>query len=246
LQHLRELIRSRHERRASGTYVLEGRRSVDQAIELGVPIEALFVTEERIEWYDQFAYPLRRVSTRRLTQISSLTTCDGVLGIAPLTTCDFEELVSRSCILVPIGLQDPGNLGTLLRSALAFFDSVGLVLGPATADPFAPKVVRATTGLVGAVAIHEVREYEACLDKLGQAGVRRLALVPRAPEPMSLWPTSTPLALLVGSEAQGIEEGLLAHCDGALSIPQRAEVESLNAGVAGSIALFLCAGGTKS
>ena len=241
MAHLRELIRSRIQRRSTGTYVLEGRRSVDQAIDLAVEIELLYVTEDRAKSYQALGDRLRIVTEKRLTQISSLTSSDGVVGIAPMVMTAADELPSQDCILVPVGVQDPGNLGTLLRSALAFYQRVGLVVGPATVDPFSPKVVRATTGLISLVAVSEVEDYRSCLEALGRAGVTRLALVPQSLGSLPVDPPATPFALLVGSEAHGIDGDLVSGCDGVISIPQKSQVESLNAGVAGSIALFHCA-----
>ncbi|MGC9155859.1 MAG: TrmH family RNA methyltransferase [Ferrimicrobium sp.] len=238
MAHLRELLRSRTERRASRTYVLEGRRSVDQAIDLGAAIELVFVTAERLENYLQLGDRLRVVPERRLAQISSLTNTDGVIGLAPMETTTLAVLATQECILFPVGLQDPGNLGTLIRSALAFYQRVGLVIGPRTVDPFSPKVVRATTGLISLVAVGEVEDYEQSLIELGDAGVNRLALVPHVEGNLGEVSSSVPLALLVGSEAHGVGDTLLDYCDGVISIPQHAHVESLNAGVAGSIALF--------
>ncbi|MHB1520449.1 MAG: TrmH family RNA methyltransferase [Ferrimicrobium sp.] len=235
-------MRSRSKRRASGTYVLEGRRSLDQALQLGVDPELVFVTASRAQDYDAVGDRVRIVGERRLAQISSLDTSDGVLGVAATSIARFEEVAKRDCILLPIGLQDPGNLGTLLRSALAFFASVGLVVGPGTVDPFSPKVVRATTGLISLAAIHETDNYTACLSELGQRGVMRVALVPRAGTRLLMAPLPRPFAILIGSEAHGIGADLLADCDGLVSIPHRAQIDSLNAGVAGSIALFSFAG----
>lgn len=181
---------------------------------------------------------VRVVPERRLAQVSSLTNTDGVIGLAPLLLASFALLANQECILFPVGLQDPGNLGTLIRSALAFFSQVGLVVGPKTVDPFSPKVVRATTGLISLVAVCEVNDYEQSLGQLGVAGVSRLALLPHEQGNLAQARSVTPLALLVGSEAHGIGGALLELCDGVISIPQRTQVDSLNAGVAGSIALF--------
>lgn len=226
--------------------MLEGRRSLDQAIALGEAIGTVFVTEARLENYRHLGDRVRVVPERRLAQVSSLTNTDGVIGLAPLRLASLALLANQECILFPVGLQDPGNLGTLIRSALAFFSQVGLLVGPKTVDPFSPKVVRATTGLISLVAVCEVDDYEQSLIELGETGVSRLALLPHEEGNLAHAPSLTPLALLVGSEAHGIEDALLEHCDGVISIPQRTQVESLNAGVAGSIALSQLAQTTES
>jgi len=198
----------------------------------------VFASPDQVDRYQAVGDRLRVVPKRRLEQISSLDTSDGVIGVKSIVTDSLASVAERDCILVPIGLQDPGNLGTLLRSALAFFERVGLVVGPDTVDPFSPKVVRATTGLLGLVAIHETDDYGACLVELGERGVTGVALVPHAGVSLTDVAPAAPIALLIGSEAHGIPDELCSRCAWSVSIAQRSQVESLNAGVAGSIALF--------
>jgi TrmH family RNA methyltransferase len=126
------------------------------------------------------------------------------------------------------GVRDPGNVGTVLRSALAF-GAACVVVGPGTADPFSPKAVRASMGAVFAVPLARVTT----LDELPRPTV---ALAARAGEPLAAVAGERPGALLVGGEREGLPADVLAACDAVAHIPIAAE--SLNAAMAASIALY--------
>ena len=125
------------------------------------------------------------------------------------------------------GVNDPGNVGTVLRSALAF-GAASVVLGPGTADPFGPKAVRASMGAVFSVPVARARAVE---DLPG----RKVALVARAGRP--LWDLhEEEVALVVGSEREGLTAEVVAGCDEVAHIPIRSE--SLNAAMAATIGLY--------
>jgi len=129
------------------------------------------------------------------------------------------------------GVGDPGNLGTLIRTAAAF--GLGFVVGPGTADAWAPKVLRSAAGGHFRTGVAAVDALEAL-----RAGGRRLvATVPRGGSPPMGLPPG-PLAILVGDEARGLPEEVAGACDLAVTIPMRGGTESLNAAVAGAIVAY--------
>lgn len=125
------------------------------------------------------------------------------------------------------GVRDPGNVGTVVRSALAF-GAASVALGPDCADPFAPKAVRASMGAIFAVPVAKVSSVE-------QLPGERIALAARSGEPLR-GPLAGEATLLVGAEREGLPEDVLAACDRAAHIPIASE--SLNAAVAASVALY--------
>jgi TrmH family RNA methyltransferase len=125
------------------------------------------------------------------------------------------------------GVGDPGNVGAVLRGALAF-GAASVVLGPGCADPYSPKAVRASMGAIFAVALAKV-------DDLGALPGRKVALVARAGR--AIWEAPRPpLTLLVGAERDGLPPHLLAACDEVAHIPIASE--SLNAAMAATVALY--------
>ena len=162
-------------------------------------------------------------------------------GIAALIhPPDFSpDMLFRSqaaLILVLAGLQDPGNVGTLLRSAEAFAAS-GVLLLPGTASPWNPKALRASAGSAFRVPAVNATEAEA-LDLLARHKVPAIAAVARAGTPLSEAPLANPCALLIGNEGAGLSDSLLAAAAHRITIPMPGNVESLNAAIAGSLLLY--------
>jgi TrmH family RNA methyltransferase len=143
----------------------------------------------------------------------------------------------RSTVLGAYQIQDPGNLGTLFRSAEAFGVS-GLYLAGGCCDPFNPKAIRASMGSLFRLPFKKEESWEECFRGLRSDNFRIFALTSQGEK--SLLDMSAPdrSAFWVGSEGSGLPEELTAACDEKVRIPMDGKVESLNAGVAASLALF--------
>ena len=139
-------------------------------------------------------------------------------------------------ILVLAGLQDPGNLGTILRSSEAF-GADGVVALPGTVSQWNPKAVRASAGSVFRLPFLSA-SAEVCFTHLREAGVRILTSTVRAAEPADLVDMTGPVALILGNEGNGVPIELAKLADGAVTIPCPGMVDSLNAAVAGSVLLY--------
>jgi TrmH family RNA methyltransferase len=131
------------------------------------------------------------------------------------------------------GVRDPGNVGTIMRSALAF-GAASVAIGPDCADPYAPKAVRASMGAIFALDVAKVSDP-------AELPGNRLALVPRGGEALS-GPLEQPLTLVVGAAREGLADDVVAACDRIAHIPIGSE--SLNAAVAASVALYEATRGT--
>ena len=150
-----------------------------------------------------------------------------------------DTLTAARHILALEAVQDPGNVGTLLRSAAAFgFDAVLLSAG--CAAPFAPKTLRASMGAAGRLPILHTDDLPAALAALQSRGVTCLAAALRGAKPLGAVPAAYPggLCLVIGSEGQGLTDAAINACSAAVRIPMTDRVESLNAGVAGSVLLW--------
>jgi TrmH family RNA methyltransferase len=128
------------------------------------------------------------------------------------------------------GVRDPGNVGTVLRSALAF-GAASVAIGPGTADPYGPKAVRASMGALFAVPVARV-------ERVGELPGERIALVARAGEPLAarVGATDANCTLVVGAEREGLPADVVAGCDRTAHIPIASE--SLNAAMAATVALY--------
>jgi TrmH family RNA methyltransferase len=199
-------------------FVAEGEDLIDAAEAAGwQPITRLVAAGSGLEGEE--------VAPHLLAQVSQLGS--GTRAMAVYAQRWAPEPVGPLCLAL-WGVNDPGNVGTVLRSALAFGAS-SVALGPGTADPYGPKAVRASMGALFDVPVARVRDPS---DLPG----RRIALVPRGGEPLSA--PDGDVTLVVGAEREGLPDDIVAACDGVATIPVRSE--SLNAAMAATVALYEC------
>lgn len=172
-------------------------------------------------------------------KLAGTKTSQGVFVLFEQPVPPVERLDTATHILALEGVQDPGNVGTLLRSAAAFgFD--GVLLSKGCAAPFAPKTLRASMGAAGRLPVAPVQDLSQALQQLRARGVVCLAAALYHSRPLDEAPQGYPdgLCAVIGSEGQGLTDAAVQACDMAVRIPMTDLVESLNAGVAGSILLW--------
>ena len=173
-------------------------------------------------------------------KLAGTRSTQGVFALFKTPATDPAPLLAAARrILALEGVQDPGNVGTLLRSAAAFgFDAV--LLGPGCAAPFSPKVLRASMGAAGRLPLGVCADLPAALGALRGRGVACLAAALYKARPLDAVGTQFPggVCVVIGSEGQGLSDAAIAACSAAVRIPMTDRVESLNAGVAGSILLW--------
>lgn len=221
---VRRLRRAR-ERRETGRTILEGPHPLAAALAAGVVPEVVFVLE---------GDPAPNVDTEVVTiteqVLDTIAPTETPRGpIAVMTVPEPEPLEARPTVVL-WQVATPGNLGTLIRSAAAFGWNVARHRG---ADPWSPKALRAGAGAHFFVRISEADN----LDALRAAGLTPVATASTGGVPPVGIETPSPVALLVGNEAHGLAQGIIDACDSVLTIPILGP-ESLNAAVAGSIAMY--------
>jgi TrmH family RNA methyltransferase len=157
-----------------------------------------------------------------LAEVSTLGHAPRVVGV--YRRADLP-VGARDVVLALWKVSDPGNVGTLLRTADAF--SAGVTLSPECADPTGPRALRASAGAI----------FRVPLCPWGEAPERKVALVAHGGSPLSDVPLEPPLTLVLGSEREGLPDALVTQCHKA-SIPTPGAAESLNVAAAGAIALY--------
>jgi TrmH family RNA methyltransferase len=174
------------------------------------------------------------------TSAVSTETPQGVAALVKLKSAKLEDLleqVGQDFLVAGVGgIQDPGNLGTIIRSAEAF-SARGVLIGEKTVSQFNPKVVRASAGSVFRELIVRVRLSEV-LPMLKDRGLRVVASSSHKGRPADQIDWSGPLALLIGNEGAGLPAEILGEADEWVTIPHSSRVESLNAGIAAAILLY--------
>jgi RNA methyltransferase, TrmH family len=232
-----------------GDCAIEGLRIVEEAIRSGLRFRAVFFRESSEDRAERLLPQINaHVETLLLPDklFDSLVPSESPQGVAALVRLkefsldDIFERLTVGPIVAVAGLQDPGNLGTILRSAEAF-GSAGVILGEGTVSIFNSKVVRASAGSIfrlPAIAAKTAGGMETILSSIRDRGVRLIATSSHKGAPLDRAELTGPAAIFIGGEGSGLPRPLMAQMDETLIIPHSDHVESLNAGVATSIMLY--------
>lgn len=221
---VRRLQRAR-ERRATGRTLLEGPHLLEAALTSGVVPELVFVTEAGAR--PDTEAEILEVTESVLQTISATDTPRGPLAVIAIPEPD--PLRAEPTVVL-WEVSTPGNAGTLIRTAAALGWNVAIRGG---ADPWSPKVLRAAAGAHFAVPIARVDSVA----ELTDAGLHTVAGVAKGGDPLEAIETTRPIALFIGNESHGLPAAVIEAADAALTIPTPG-VESLNAAVAGAIAMY--------
>ena len=229
-------------RRAQRRFIAEGPTLLKEAERSGLRPVEVYATAEALEdgWsitepYEAAGIPVFQVTDQAFARISDVTTGTGLLGIFEYRERTADEILAgRGPVLLLAGVNDPGNAGTLVRSAEAF-GAAGVLFGRGGADPYGPKVVRATMGSLFRVPVAAV-DPQQVLAAAAAAG-RPVVATDVDGEDLTVVGVPPNAVLAIGNERRGVRDWLPSW-DVAVRIPQREATESLNAAVAGSIVLY--------
>jgi TrmH family RNA methyltransferase len=236
---------ARAELTPTGECAIEGVRIIEEAIRSGLRLRAVFVGESG---QARAAKLLPQIHS----QVEALLLPDRLFasavpsetpqGVAALVQskkfdlCEILDATSKGPLLVIAGVQDPGNLGTILRSAEAF-GAQGVLLGEGTVSAYNSKAVRASAGSVFRVKTAKVQTPDA-IKQLRDRKYRLLATSSHKGESLPTSDLSNPIAIFIGNEGAGLDKKLLGQMDKLIMIPHSPRVESLNAGIAASLVLY--------
>jgi TrmH family RNA methyltransferase len=180
-----------------------------------------------------------RVADRVFASVAQTETPQGIAALVEVKRDDLEAVLAHhdALVLVACGIQDPGNLGTMVRSAQAL-GAAALVALEDTVSPFNPKAARASAGAIFWLPVFPGERARDLLPRLRSNGVKIVAADQRSSSALSGADLRGKVAFLIGREAAGVPEELRSQADVLLSIPIRRETESLNAAAAASIFLY--------
>ena len=219
-------LRKSRERRRSGLFIAEGPREVERARAAGLSIEATYFAPELLTWDEG-----EEVSARVLAKMAYRAEPEGVLAIVEIPRRVIPA--GASLVLVAVGIEKPGNLGAMARTA----DAAGadaLLVGDANADPWNPNAIRASTGAVFTLPILETTREE-----VASLAVRKVAAVLDAHTGHSRLDYTRPTAFIVGAEDTGLDADWRALADEFVAIPMKGTAaDSLNASAAAAVLLF--------
>jgi len=234
IKHVVQLHSSKHRTKAQ-EFIAEGFRTISTIIKAGTTLINIFVVPE-------FLYDAEQLTDKKniivvdpsvMEKISTSKSPCGLLATFRIPAQpSFDDLAAG---LVLAQISDPGNMGTLIRTAAAMNKKT--VVCVETVDPWNPKVVQASAGAVATVAIFDITWHDLLLNKKNIPLYALLATEGKNPRDVNL----AQALIIVGNEGHGIPESWVAQCDEQITLPMPGNFESLNAAVAGSIALYLAA-----
>ena len=246
------LTRKAHRDRL-GQLLIEGVRAVEAAVAAGAPLVDLLVSdaaqaEARVQaLLAEADVPVYVLPERELARLSDVQTNQGVLAAARPRLFPEARLATLDTILALDGVQDPGNVGTVIRTA-AWFGVEAVLAAPGTADFFQPKVVRATMGSLWDVHLAQTADLPAQLAHLHEHGFACYG-ADLDGTPVQTWQPRRPSVLVLGSEAHGLSpavQTLLAEHVAIAGAIGRAATESLNVAVAAGILVYGWMGARKT
>ena len=232
LQQVRKLLTSRKEREQSGLFVADGTKLLGEAVRWWKELDTVILADG-VEAEVPEGVRLVRVPEDVMASISPMQTPQGALFLCRLP--EKKPFVPVAGMLLLDGIQDPGNLGTILRTADALGVPVALLEG--CADPYSHKVVRASMGAVFRTPVVQTTWAEV-KEKMRRSGIQVAvtALSDRAQDIRSA--DLSKMAVVIGSEGQGVRQEILEDAQAELIIPMQPHCESLNAGIAAAIVMW--------
>jgi RNA methyltransferase, TrmH family len=246
VRRLRQLLRKRSLRAAEHAVVVEGAELLSVALAAGAAVEAVYVAPEGaatpavVEVTDRVLAGGGRVfdlAPGVMERVASTVTPQPLLAVVSYAPTPLDRLAGATLVVVCVDVRDPGNLGTVIRSAdAAGVDAV--VCCDGTVDPTNPKCVRATAGSLFHVPVVEGGSAVDAVAGLARLGLTTVATVVRGGTDYAAFDWTQPVAVVLGNEAGGLDEELVATLDAGVTVPMAGRAESLNVGVSAAVLCF--------
>ena len=226
-------LKNRAARQELGAYLVEGIKMVQEAASRPGLARHLYVTEETLPLFEGVDCPITLISENVLSALCDTKTPQGVVCLVnlPQKACLGER------IIVMDGVQDPGNVGTILRTADAA-GFTGALMSQACADPYSPKVLRATMGSIFRLPVETAADLPGALNALAAEGFSVLSSQLDGEPFFERGPVGEKFALVIGNEGNGVSDEVKAVATHRLALPMRGGAESLNAAIAAGIMMY--------
>jgi TrmH family RNA methyltransferase len=216
--------------------VIEGQKLLDEAVAAGAVVQEVFAAPG----YDPRApagVPVHQLAPGVIERIADVVAPQPVLAVAGFVDTALEALRTATFLVVCVDLRDPGNAGTVLRSAEAA-GAEGVVCTGGSVDAYNPKTVRASAGSIFHVPVVVGGDAVGVLRQIGGWGVARLGTAARGGVDYTACDLARPVALVLGNEANGLPADAAAELDETVTIPMVGRSESLNVGMAAAVLCF--------
>lgn len=227
-----KVLKDRKGRRESGCFLVEGRKMVEEALASAFDVETVLV-QEGMELPDGLTMPVYELPAHVLAAVCDTKTPQGIAAVVRMK----EQSALGKHIVVLDGVQDPGNVGTIIRTA----DAAGLngvLLSNQCADVFSPKVLRATMGSIFRMNLRTTDDLPGELTKLREKGYSILSSQLDGTPFYERQDVAERFALIIGNEGNGVSEQVQQTATHRVRLPMRGGAESLNAAIAAAIMMY--------
>jgi len=214
-------------------FFAEGTRTINTLLEHNAELKQLYLSEEKST--EKINFPLKEksitiVSHEVMQKISYSSTCSGYFGVFAIPEAPTKKIGSG---LVLLDVSDPGNVGTLIRTATALNKKTIILIN--SVDPWSPKVIQSSAGTIAAIEIY-IYTWQELIEQIND--ITLCALVAKGGKKIESSAKKNTL-LVVGNEAHGLPADIIDQCQVKITLPMPGKTESLNAAIAGSIALYM-------
>lgn len=218
------------------SYIVEGIKMVKEAINENQEIALIAIREDFKIDFDTKNTKIVTISNKIFNDISDVKTPQGILAVIKKNQNNQIE-TNQEYILALDSLQDPGNMGTIIRTA----DSANInqiIINKTTVDPYSPKVIRSTMGAIYRTNIIEVEDLKATLKEMKSKGFQIITTDLKATQSIYDINYNNKTVVVIGNEANGVSQEILQTADKKVIIPMLGKTESLNASIAASIMIY--------
>lgn len=227
-------------------FIVEGLKITQEAIEENISIDNIIInysflsTEENINFLKEVEgrYRIIKVEDYIFKEISDTENPQGILSVVSFNPRDINDIsqIKNPILIFLDEVQDPGNLGTIIRSADAF-NIDGIILSKGTVDPYNTKVVRSTMGSIFRTPLYSCEDSISCIELLKEKNFKIISTSPEG-NPIYKYENIKGTVFVIGNESKGVDPKIVHRCDQNIKIPMTGRAESLNAGVAASIIMY--------
>ena len=228
----------RHDERS---FVVEGGRVLEEALAAGAEVEAVYVVagtdDPTVDRARDTGVAVLELEPGVMERVADTVTPQPVVAVVGFVDVALDTVLPATLVVVCVDIRDPGNLGTVLRSAEGA-GAGGVICCDGSVDLYNPKVVRASAGALFHVPVVAGGEPVEVLERLGAAGLQRLGTVARGGEAPEAVDLRAPVAFALGNEAHGLPGAVDACLDRRVTIPMAGRTDSLNVGMAAAVLCF--------
>lgn len=217
-------------------FLLEGFKCIEEAHSAGLEVEHVFVLKEKSNRYNFLADKLILTTEAILKKISTTESAPEAVGVAVKKACSIRDLRNAKKVILLENIKDLGNLGTVLRTSVAFGADAVVLYGKECADLYNPKCVRSTVGNLWKIPVVYIEKFSD-LNKEFET-FERIATLPRAKDYLKNYSVKEPMLVMFGSEADGLSDELVEFATKNVKIEMSSTVESLNLSVSCAVVLY--------